>query len=293
MLRTSALAAILIVSTASAGSAATPDQAADPPATNQERARRVAMVSSPGASEYNLSRSADGRTLVFARSGANFADAKIYWSEVRRGRVTQPEPISFSDPRWRDSDPWLSPDGRTLYFVSDRPTAARPDKRDLDIWRSRRSLTGGWRAPEHLGDTVNSAGEELGPEVHGGRLYFSSARRSGKGGLDVYSAPAVGAGFGAPELLPEPINSAESESDFTISPDGRTALFWRLVAGRGVLHSAERTLEGWGAPTPLPPALNPGGFNFTPAFSADGQRISFASAATGEAPADVFEAERS
>jgi hypothetical protein len=252
--------------------------------------RVLDMVSSVTGSEYNFSRSADGRVQVFARSDAGFARSKIFIAE-RTGRgMSAARPIGFSDPRWRDSDPWLTPDGSTLYFVSDRPTAARPDKTDLDIWRSRRTAAG-WSAPEHLGDAVNGLGEELGPEVHAGRLYFAAARRSGRGGLDIYAAPASGESFGTPELLPEPLNSAGSESDFTLSSDGRTALFWRMVGGRGVLHRARRTDDGWAAPEPLPPAFNPGGCNFTPAFGADGRTVTFASAPTGAGLADVYEGE--
>lgn len=234
-------------------------------------------VSGP-KNEYNLSRSDDGRTLVFARSEADFRGARIMVSE-RRGRGwSTPAPIAFSDERYRDSDPWMTPDGRTLYFVSDRPAPSRTDRHDLDVWRSRRGPNGSWAPPEHLGTEVNGAGEELGPELHGGLLYFATARRSGMGGLDIYAAKVTTGGFAKPELLPTPINSAASESDFTLSRDGKTALFWRQVGERGLLHVAKRGEDGaWSAPQPLPDSINVGPFNFTPALSADGKRLSFAS----------------
>lgn len=227
--------------------------------------------------DYNLSLSDDGRTMVFARSDADFRGARIMVATRKGKGWTAPRPIGFSDARWRDSDPWLSGDGRTLYFVSDRPTAARPDKTDLDIWRSVR-MGGAWQAPEHLGDVVNGAGEELGPELHDGVLYFGSGRRSGMGGLDIYASRLSDGRFGKPTLLPAPINSAASESDFTLSRDGRTALFWRSVGDQGLLHVSRRAADGgWSAPVPLSAAANIGPFNFTPALSADGQWLSFAS----------------
>jgi hypothetical protein len=241
--------------------------------------------------EYNLSVSEDSRTMTFARSEGDFARARIFVAERSGARWSRPRPIDFSDPRWRDSDPWLTPDGRTMYFVSDRPTPARPDKRDLDIWRSERR-DGRWQAPEHLGDVVNGRGEELGPELHNGTLTFASARKSGLGGLDIYSAAASGTGFAAPERLPAPINSAASESDFTLSRDGRTALFWRP---RGLLHVSRRRADGgWSEPEVLPDRINIGPFNFTPAFGRNGT-ISFAStrlrAGQAEGMADVYEVE--
>jgi hypothetical protein len=233
------------------------------------------VISGP-LNEYNYSVDADDRVAVFARSEADFAKAKIMVSWRVKGSWTKPQKIGFFDERYRDSDPWLTPDGRTLYFVSDRPTPSRPDKRDLDVWRSVR-LGGVWQAPEHLGDAVNGRGEELGPEVHDGRLYFATARRTGKGGLDIYVAEPMGAGFGSPVLLPEPINSAASESDFTLSSDGKTAMFWRMVDGKGLIHVTRRTDAGWTSPEPLGPEVNRGSFNFTPALSGDGTRLTFGS----------------
>lgn len=254
----------------------------------------------PGAvsgpkNEYNLSLSDNGRTMVFARSDADFRAAGIMVSERRGRRWSAPAPIAFSDARYRDSDPWLTPDGRTLYFVSDRPAPSRAARHDLDIWRSRRAPDGTWAPPEHLGDEVNGAGEELGPELHGGTLYFATARRSGMGGLDIYAARATAGGFAKPELFPAPINSAASESDFTLSRDGKTALFWRQAGARGLLHLAMRGEDGgWSDPQPLPDSINVGPFNFTPAFSADGKRLTFAStrlrSGQKSGMADIFEA---
>jgi hypothetical protein len=243
--------------------------------------------------DYNLSYDQSESILVFARSEAEFANARIYIAEKRRGRWSEPRQIGFSDPRYSDTDPWLTPDGQTLYFASTRPTAARPDKTDLDLWRSRRAADGSWSAPEHLGEAVNGAGPELGVELHNGTLYFSAARRSGKGGLDIYAVrEQAGAFTAAPELLAGPFNTAASESDFTLSADGRRAVFWRMVGDKGVLHIAERTAAGWSEPRPLPAAVNIGPFNFTPSFTPDGRALRFAStlARPGQSAglADIF-----
>ncbi|HEX8191584.1 MAG TPA: hypothetical protein VF552_01660 [Allosphingosinicella sp.] len=249
----------------------------------------VPEASSP-QNDYNLSEA--GRTRVFARSEAEFRNARIMVSERSRAGWSEPRQIAFSDPRWSDSDPWLTPDGRTLYFISDRPAPGRAEgARDYDIWRAVRTATGAWSAPERLGPEVNSAGQELGPELHGTTLYFSSARRSGLGGLDIYAAPAAGTGFARAALLDGPFNGAASDSDFTLSPDGRTALFWRSgEGGTGLLHIARRTAGGpWSEPAPLPAAINRGPFNFTPSFSRDGRTITYASTGA-DGLADIYRA---
>lgn len=239
-------------------------------------AQLVAAASSP-MNDYNFSLDRAERRLVFARSEAEFRNARIFTAERGRGAWQTAAPISFTDPRFSDTDPWLTPDGRTLYFVSDRPLPTRPDKRDLNIWRATWGRSG-WNAPEPLGPEVNSPGPELGPELHDGVLYFSSARKAGKGGLDLYAARLAGAGFAPAALLEGPFNSTESDSDFTLTANGTLAAFWRGNQN-GRIHVSRRTPRGWTEPQPLGADINFGPFTFTPSFSRDGKRLRFASTA--------------
>jgi hypothetical protein len=239
----------------------------------------LAPVSSE-MNDYNFSTDAAQRTMVVARSEADFRNAKILVATRRRAtdRWSAPQPIAFSDARWSDSDPWLTPDGRALYFISTRPAPGREEGRtDYDIWRAHRTAAG-WSAPEHLGSNVNGRGQELGPELHGDTLYFASGRRSGKGGLDIFRAASTAKGFAQAELLDGPINTAASESDFTLRADGRAAMFWRSgEGGTAAIHISYRTASGWTDPAPLPAAINHGPFNFTPSFGRNGRSIVYAS----------------
>jgi Tol biopolymer transport system component len=250
----------------------------------------LANVSS-AKNDYNPSFDRAERTMVFARSEAEFEKARIFLSEKKNGRWGEPRPIGFTDARYSDTDPWLTPDGRTLYFISTRPTPTDPAKKDIDIWRAQRTLSG-WSAPEHLGDIVNSRGPELGVEFHDGLLSFASARKGGKGGLDIYVSKLGPNGFEAPRLMDGPFNSAESDSDFTISPDGRRAAFWRGSGGKGAIYLARREGTGWSEPVRLPDAINLGPFNFTPSFSRDGRKLWYASTARragqAEGMADIY-----
>jgi hypothetical protein len=225
--------------------------------------------------DYNPSLDGSERLLVFARSKADFKDAHIFISHRRAARWSDPRPIDFTDARYSDSDPWLTADGRTLYFVSNRPTPTEPNKKDPDIWRSHRAAAG-WSPPEHLAD-VNSAGPELGPELHHGVLTFSSVRPGGGGGLDIYAARVSGARFEAPRPLAGPFNSSQSDSDYTVSDNGRTAAFWRGSKSAASIYVAYRIAGGWSDPIRLPARANPGPFNFTPSFGRDGRTLWFAS----------------
>lgn len=85
-----------------------------------------------------------------------------------------------------DSDPFISRDGLSLYFVSG---VGRGGSGGRDIWVSQRVIVSDpWGPPQNLGPTVNSAGQEntptLSPDGH--RLYFASNRPGGAGGFDLY-----------------------------------------------------------------------------------------------------------
>lgn len=245
--------------------------------------------------EYNPSLTPDGRMLVFARAEPTYRGARILVAQLGADdRWEMPRPLPFTDPRWRDSDPTFAPDGRTLYFISDRPAPGRDAaRRDLDLWRVRRTPDG-WGTPEHLGPDVNGPGEELGPQWRDGVLYFASTRAGGRGGLDLYEAPEADGRFAAPvPFAGGALNTTASEGDLELSPDGTVALFWSdRLGGAGTmdLWAARRTADGWSAPRPLA-ALNTRGLEFTPSFSPDGRWLWFASTrgvTTRPAAAELF-----
>lgn len=254
---------------------------------------------STGANDYNLSIDAGKRHLVFGRSSTgDFGDARV-WVARRVGDAwTTPEPAAFSDGRWRDSDPWLTPDGRWLYFVSNRPAAGRDAGRDdLDLWRVPVTRTG-FGAPEHLAD-ASSPGEELGPEVHAGWLSFNSTRAGGPAALALYRARLVDGLPTQPEAMPAPFNDGRAQGDLTFSPDGRIALFWSIRGDSRDpdLFMARHDGARWSAATRLPAPFNAPGMDFTPAFSADGrtlrwasQRVQAGGAPTRDPRADLYAA---
>lgn len=234
---------------------------------------------STDANEYNLSTDAREHRLVFGRSTrGDFKDARVWTATRDRSGWSAPALAPFSDPRWRDSDPWLTPDGRWLYFVSNRPAEGRgADRDDLDLWRApiEHGVIG---RPEHLA-AASSAGEELGPEVHDGRLVFNSTRAGGPAALALYSAPIDDGRPGAATPLPAPFNDGRAQGDLTFSPDGRIALFWSIRGdGRDPeMFGVRREGDGWSAPVALGAPYNAAGMDFTPSFTTDGRGLRWAS----------------
>lgn len=191
----------------------------------------------------------------------------IVTSEWRRGDWSAAETASFSGVH-TDIDPFLSPDGQSLFFSSIRPMNGEA-RTDLDIWVVHRTPRG-WSAPIHLGANVNSAGDELYPSVDWwGNLYFG--RWKDDGDWDIYRSRRRANGTYAPaEPLGPGVNTPDLwEFNPEISPDGRTLLFTRLVSFTGPpwgeLHSTRVQPNGSVAQAKaLPSCVNTGADEFHP-----------------------------
>jgi hypothetical protein len=113
-----------------------------------------------------------------------------------------------------DAGASISQDGRSLYFVSNRPGGLG----GLDLYVSRRaSLDDIWGAPLHLGPVVNSSSAEQTAWISNDekRLYFASDRAGGFGGLDLYVTERDDKdndfGWGPPVNLGSGVNTAAPE----------------------------------------------------------------------------------
>ena len=129
-----------------------------------------------------------------------------------------------------ESQPSISADGHTLYFVSSMPGG----QGGTDIWKSTLQEGGSWSKPVNLGPKVNTARNEQSPFIHadGKTLYFASEGWPGLGRSDVFISRLDDAGnWKEAENLGFPINTAGEESGLSISTDGRTAYFSSNMPG--------------------------------------------------------------
>ncbi len=154
-------------------------------------------------------------TLIFTRcekSQKKSMGCALYEARREGEGWGKPKPLEISGDSIVIAHPALSPDGLTLYFVSDMEGAMG----GKDIWYCTRTSTGdNWGDPVNMGDPVNSLGDEVFPYVHhDGTFYFSSNGHPGMGGLDIFKAKKNGSGEWEIENLRYPINS--SADDFGI-----------------------------------------------------------------------------
>lgn len=167
---------------------------------------------------------ADGNRMYFDRN--DFYNGKyrkddeginqlnIYYADLVDGQWRDIQPVSFNNSEYSVGHPALSPDGKTLYFVSDMPGG----QGDSDIYKVAINEDGSFGTPQNLGSTINTEGKEVFPFIgDDGALYFSSDGHLGLGGLDVFKAPKSGSGFGAVENVGVPINSTADDFSFSIN----------------------------------------------------------------------------
>jgi len=181
----------------------------------------ISSITSP-FNEGTCSISGDGRMLVFTscmgRKGFGSCDLYVTYKE---GNVwSEPENLGrpVNSTSW-DSQPSLSPDGRTLYFVSDRKGGLGR----RDIWVTHIDPEGEWDIPKNLGAPVNTAGDDISPFIHpnGQRLYFASDHYTGFGGFDIFFSDKKSGKWSSPENFGYPINTQADEVAMFITADGK------------------------------------------------------------------------
>lgn len=139
--------------------------------------------------EASATFSTDGKVMVFARGNdgrkKGDQDVNLYISKLNKNGWSQPELLQISDPNAWDACPAFSPDGKTLYFASNREGG----RGGTDLYMSAMDRRGNFRRVRNMGRVLNTPGNEMFPYVSDDRkLYFASDGHAGLGGLDVFEA---------------------------------------------------------------------------------------------------------
>ena len=141
----------------------------------------------------------------------------------------------------------LSFDGKELYLV-------KINENNCDIYVSNYS-DGRWNVPQPLNSNINSSKDETSAAISkdGKTLYFSSNRRGGQGGFDIYRSVRIsGNNWGKAENLGKNINTDEDETTPSISSDGKCLYFSSKgqfnMGGFDIFYSVLQLDNQWSIP---------------------------------------------
>jgi len=170
--------------------------------------------------------SPDGsRMIVYIDDKGN---GNLYESRRKGDQWSKPKILNkeISGP-YHEPSAWYSPDGKLLYFVSERPLSKNAASKDKDIyvatWNEKKEK---WLDVERLPDNVNTAYDEDGIFMHpdGKTLYFSSKGHTSMGGYDIFKTIKQDDGtWSTPENLGYPINTPDDDVLFVVPASARYA----------------------------------------------------------------------
>jgi hypothetical protein len=132
---------------------------------------------------YPTCLSFDGSEMYLYRSNDYLGD--LFVSNFENGRWTKIRKLNKNiNTSFWESHASISPDGKTLYFTSNRDGGFG----GLDIYKSERTTTGdNWGPAVNLGEIINSPYNEETPFITDNqRLYFSSFGHDNLGGYDIF-----------------------------------------------------------------------------------------------------------
>lgn len=246
--------------------------AADTPAPMVATLWTPAAISGPGY-EASPTFAPDGQTMIYLAADKDFQNYRLMQSRCEKGAWGKPVPPPFAMPLpVIEADPFITPDGQRLYYISSRHA---PERQDFDIWYVERTIDGGWGEPRRLPEPVNSPAAELLPRTDAdGRLYFGSDRAGSAGGGDIYVATEVRPGEWTVANPGAPVSGGGHEYEAEISRDGKTMVTVSDRGDRSHLYRYRREGERWIETGRIP--ADPAQFQVGPLLSPKGDRLLFA-----------------
>lgn len=196
-------------------------------------------INREGYNSAGVSFSADGRFMYFTR-------AKLDVNDIQESVIYR---ASRTDSGWSAAEEVENVNGdyiamhpfegelfgnKVLFFSSDMDGGFG----GFDLYYS--TMTGdSYATPVNLGESINTAGNDLTPFYQNGTLYFSTDGRPGFGGYDIWYATWNGAAFEEITNMGYNYNSPQDDQYLRFTPDGSAGF---MTSNRP--HKDKRKLKG-------------------------------------------------
>jgi hypothetical protein len=245
------------------------------------------IISTKNESVFDVAFSPNGKTAYFTRRKEN-EKQKIMESNFENGSWTTPKICSFSTDR--DETPFLTSNGNTLYFGSQRQIPNKPNQGnfDMNIWKVEKTEKG-WSNATPLPDIINQVQEknEEWPSSNANFLfsnndkdYIYTTMQRGTKSIEIYTTEEQNGTFSAPKKVNGLFeNEKYWKYSAVYSPDGNYLIFNSANAPGGVggedIFIAKKTSSGWTKAIGLGTLVNTKAEESSPRFSRDGKYFFF------------------
>ncbi|MCG8318020.1 MAG: OmpA family protein [Cytophagales bacterium] len=168
--------------------------------------------------------SPDGENMLIFVGSANNTGSIYRIKRESTNEWSQPSPLDRGiNSDYLESTASISPDGKTMYFASNRPGGYG----GMDLYKAKKNRDGKWDTPQNLGPVINSKYDEDAPYIHpdGKTLFFTSNGLNSIGGNDIFKTVYVGKKWQEPKNMGYPINTTADDNYFTLTADGSVGYF--------------------------------------------------------------------
>jgi len=214
----------------------------------------------------------------------------IFFMKMIDGVWSRPEIPEFAKPFACTESPFISPDGKRLYFHASQ--TLRPEKAAIHYVDR---VGDGWGEAVKMADPMNAARWTGQPTVSGnGTLYFAGDYR---GDIGLFSSTPVGGRYQQAVPLDERFNSGQTDSTPFIAPDQSYLIFCSFRpggSGSGDLYISFKGIDGtWGPVVNMGERINTEANERFPNVTPDGKYLFFNSTkriprATADAPGNGY-----
>ncbi len=170
-----------------------------------------------------------GTYMAYTKNGAkdktkdNLVELRIFLRKLENEKWSEPIAFEHNNTAYSVGQPYLSANGKTMYFTSDMPGGFG----GTDIYRSTQAEDGSWGKPENLGKIINTEGDEMFPFLDESEkvMHFASNGHFGLGGLDIFQSTMNGTTWGKVTNLGAPVNTLKDDYAFISSSKSNTGYF--------------------------------------------------------------------
>jgi hypothetical protein len=235
------------------------------------------LVSMDNRYEYGSTFSADGKEFYYCTE----VDKKpeIWMIRLVNNSWTNPEKLMTHE-KYGYNDPFLSHDGKRLFFISDRALNGQGEKKDIDIWYIERTKAG-WSEPINAGREINTDKNEYYISfTNKGTIYFASngdTTPTNEKNYDIRSAEFTKGKFQPSKKLSSAINTENYEGDVYISPDEMYIIYCSERPnnkGKGDLYISFKNANGQWTPSKHMESISTEAYEFCP-FVTNDQKFLF------------------